>query len=86
MSSEIEVPNPSEHCCPRCAKLWETYASANRKYVGLLEEQQAVTSLERARLLDPLIEGAEQRRKSARAAIESHRLREHGKPHTKTAP
>ena len=61
------------------------YCDAVEKYTELINEQAAETNVPRSWLLDPLIEVALQRRNAARAAVEFHRVLEHGKPRTMTA-
>jgi hypothetical protein len=78
----------SEKSCPNCAELWVAYNAASAKYIDLIKEQAeiATTNVKRSHLLDPLIETAFQRRRSARAAMEFHRVLDHGEePKTKTA-
>jgi len=67
----------SETACPMCGALGQAYVFATQQYAELVEEQRSAPRQECARLLDPLIEGAKQRPKSARAAVEYHRLPEH---------
>jgi len=81
----MDVTRRQEHCCPNCTALWESYVSATRQYAELVAEQQSASSPELGWLLDPLIEAAERRRKAARAAVEFHRVLDHGKvPRTMT--
>jgi hypothetical protein len=87
--AELVMPRrSSDKSCPKCGELWAAYDAASRKYADLIKEQAliAATSPERSWVLDPLIELADKRRTSARAAIEFHRVLDHGKePRTMTA-
>ena len=82
-----QVPNVSEQRCPDCARLWAAYVDAAQRHAELVEEQvsAAETNVPRSWLLDALIEIAVQRRNAARAAVEFHRVLEHGKPRAMTA-
>jgi hypothetical protein len=71
----------SKKPCSKCAELGAAYDAVSRKYTDLIKEQAdiATINVERSYLLDPVIETALQRRSSARAAIEFHRVLDHGK-------
>jgi hypothetical protein len=80
--AELVMPRrSSKKCCPKCAEIRATYDVASRKYVELIKEQASIaaTNVQRSWLFDPLIENAFQRRKSARSAVEFHRVLDHGK-------
>jgi hypothetical protein len=79
---EVEVPRRVKKIsCPRCVELWDEYDAATRNYSDLLKQQAeiATTNVNRSYLLDPQIETAFQRRSAARAAVEFHRVLDHGK-------
>jgi hypothetical protein len=52
-----------------------------KEYIDLLKEQASIaaTNVKRSHLLDPLIQAAFQGRSAAGAAIEFHRVLDHGK-------
>jgi hypothetical protein len=78
---EFEMPRRSaDKWCPKCAELRAACDAASRKYIDLLKQQAeiAATSLKRSHLLDPFIETAFQHRRTARSAIEFHRVLDHG--------
>ena len=69
-----------EKSCPKCVELFAAYDAASKKYTDLIKEQAliAATSPGRSWVLDPIIEIADKHRTSARAAIEFHRVLDHG--------
>jgi hypothetical protein len=85
---QSEQYRSKEKPCPKCAELWDAFDAATKEYIDLLKEQASIaaTNVKRSHLLDPLIQAAFQGRSAARAAMEFHRVLDHGEePKTKTA-